>query len=120
MLKLSRRYDGLPIGPQALRGTYSLSRQQRDLVVWTVSEGYSEVLRPVPARSPTGGKRMNRSRRSLVLVPAILLVLMLLGQRANPDAARWEREARNVTIVRDDWGIAHVFGKTDAEAVFGA
>lgn len=35
------------------------------------------------------------------------------------DAARWDREARNITIVRDDWGIAHVHGKTDAEAVFG-
>src|ERR1700676_2362849 len=33
--------------------------------------------------------------------------------------ARWEQEARNVTIIRDDWGIAHVYGKTDADAVFG-
>jgi acyl-homoserine-lactone acylase len=39
--------------------------------------------------------------------------------RGNPDTARWEREARNVTIVRDNWGIAHVFGKTDADTVFG-
>ena len=37
----------------------------------------------------------------------------------NPEAARWEKQARNVTIVRDDWGIAHVYGKTDADAVFG-
>jgi acyl-homoserine-lactone acylase len=37
----------------------------------------------------------------------------------NSDAARQDREARNVTIVRDDWGIAHVHGKTDADAVFG-
>jgi acyl-homoserine-lactone acylase len=37
----------------------------------------------------------------------------------NQEIARWEREARNVTIVRDDWGIAHVYGKTDANAVFG-
>src|SRR6201989_793644 len=27
--------------------------------------------------------------------------------------------AVNVTITRDDWGIAHVKGKTDADAVFG-
>ncbi len=33
--------------------------------------------------------------------------------------AQWEREAQRVTIVRDDWGIAHVSGKTDADAVFG-
>jgi acyl-homoserine-lactone acylase len=37
----------------------------------------------------------------------------------NPEAARWEQEARNVTITRDDWGIAHVYGKTDRDAVFG-
>jgi acyl-homoserine lactone acylase PvdQ len=37
----------------------------------------------------------------------------------NADAARWEQQAKNVTIVRDDWGIAHIHGKTDADAVFG-
>ena len=36
------------------------------------------------------------------------------------DIARWERQARNVTILRDDWGVAHVYGGTDADAVFGA
>jgi len=35
------------------------------------------------------------------------------------DVARWERQAARVTIIRDDWGIAHVYGKTDADAVFG-
>ena len=35
------------------------------------------------------------------------------------DVHRWEQEAKNVTILRDDWGIAHVYGKTDADAVFG-
>jgi acyl-homoserine lactone acylase PvdQ len=37
----------------------------------------------------------------------------------NPEAARWEKEARSVTILRDDWGIAHVYGKADADTVFG-
>ncbi|HEV7179126.1 MAG TPA: penicillin acylase family protein, partial [Candidatus Baltobacteraceae bacterium] len=36
------------------------------------------------------------------------------------DASRWEQQAAKITIVRDDWGIAHVSGKTDADAVFGA
>jgi acyl-homoserine lactone acylase PvdQ len=36
------------------------------------------------------------------------------------EIARWKREAAAVTIIRDDWGIAHVYGKTDAETVFGA
>jgi len=33
--------------------------------------------------------------------------------------ARWEQQARNVTIIRDDWGIPHIYGRTDADAVFG-
>jgi acyl-homoserine-lactone acylase len=35
------------------------------------------------------------------------------------ETTRWQREAANVTILRDDWGIAHIYGKTDADAVFG-
>jgi len=36
------------------------------------------------------------------------------------DMARWRGEAARVTITRDDWGIAHIRGRTDADAVFGA
>ena len=32
---------------------------------------------------------------------------------------RWEAHASNTTIIRDDFGIPHVYGKTDADAVFG-
>ena len=38
---------------------------------------------------------------------------------ADKDVAAWTRQAGNVTVIRDDWGIAHVYGKTDADAVFG-
>jgi acyl-homoserine lactone acylase PvdQ len=33
--------------------------------------------------------------------------------------ARWRQHAENVRIVRDNWGIAHIYGKSDADAVFG-
>ena len=36
------------------------------------------------------------------------------------EVARWAAQAQNVTVTRDDWGIAHIKGKTDADAVFGA
>ncbi|MEU2616142.1 penicillin acylase family protein [Micromonospora sp. NPDC007271] len=36
-----------------------------------------------------------------------------------PDHARWQQQAAHVTITRDDWGVPHVVGKTDAHAVFG-
>ena len=41
------------------------------------------------------------------------------AQAPRADLARWEAQAKGITIVRDDWGIAHVHGKTDADAVFG-
>lgn len=35
------------------------------------------------------------------------------------EVKRMEQQAKQVTIIRDNWGIAHVYGKTDADAVFG-
>jgi acyl-homoserine-lactone acylase len=35
------------------------------------------------------------------------------------EVTAWEHQAQRVTIARDDWGIAHIHGKTDADAVFG-
>lgn len=51
-----------------------------------------------------------------------LLLLALLGATAaapDPERARWEAEASRVTITRDDWGVPHIRGKRDADAVFG-
>ncbi len=50
-----------------------------------------------------------------------LLSMSALAQAApaTSDAARLQRP-RHVRIVRDPWGIAHVYGKSDADAVFGA
>nr|WP_233175978.1 penicillin acylase family protein [Dyella sp. ASV24] len=42
-----------------------------------------------------------------------------MAHAASTDEARWKAEAAATTITRDDWGIAHVHGKTDADAVFG-
>ena len=62
-------------------------------------------------QKPTGLKSAVLALAIAALPPAL--------QAANPETARWEREARNVTIIRDDWGIAHIYGKTDADTVFG-
>ena len=48
------------------------------------------------------------------LFPLILLLITHITQ-ANPYAA----QAKRVTIHRDQWGIPHIYGKTDADAVFG-
>ena len=54
-----------------------------------------------------------------------LLVALLTACSSGDDTAPYadpkllEQQAQNVTITRDDWGIPHVHGKTDADAVFG-
>jgi acyl-homoserine-lactone acylase len=58
------------------------------------------------------------------VLPLALILAAGLAAPARPapsaqDVARWQHQSRNVTIRRDDWGIAHVHGKTDADAVFG-
>src|SRR5438067_2370836 len=52
---------------------------------------------------------------------AVAIASMAVASHIAPaqDVARWEKQAQGITIVRDDWGIAHVHGKTDADAVFG-
>jgi acyl-homoserine-lactone acylase len=49
----------------------------------------------------------------------LIAALVCLAAVPAPQRAAWERQAGNVTIIRDDWGIPHVHGKTDADAVFG-
>ncbi len=56
--------------------------------------------------------------RSLLIIGLILTATAMAQSPA--ERARWEQRARNVTITRDDWGIAHVVGKSDADAIFGA
>jgi acyl-homoserine-lactone acylase len=64
-----------------------------------------------------------RSPRYLMKTLLVLLSATALScahdTAPHPDAARWKRQAAAITIVRDDWGIPHVHGKTDADAVFG-
>ena len=53
-----------------------------------------------------------------------LYAAVLYGACAAPlaaatEMARWQAQAANVSIARDTWGIPHVTGKSDADAVFG-
>ena len=63
--------------------------------------------------------RLNRPLRQLALLVAVISLSPLLYAATPAEAARWQREAANVTILRDNWGIAHVYGHSDADAVFG-
>jgi len=50
----------------------------------------------------------------------IFIATLSFAQKFTPaEITRWKATASNVTIVRDNWGVAHIYGKTDADAVFG-
>ncbi len=38
---------------------------------------------------------------------------------AGPEMAAWKTRADGITIIRDDWGVPHIYAKTDADVVFG-
>jgi len=57
--------------------------------------------------------------KKLILLLALLSASCSTQPAAQTSTASLDRQAQNITIIRDNWGIAHVYGKTDADAVFG-
>lgn len=53
----------------------------------------------------------------------ILILLVVLGckteVKSTSEAEDWKGQAENITIIRDDFGVPHIYGQTDADAVFG-
>src|SRR5581483_5708560 len=78
-----------------------------------------------PGRAAQGGAQLQAMKRSpvvaVLLLASAVACSLLRAARASSgsELARWQQEARSVTLYRDNWGIAHVYGKTDADAVFG-
>ncbi|WP_454280706.1 penicillin acylase family protein [Sphingomonas sp. Marseille-Q8236] len=60
-------------------------------------------------------KPVRRLRNPLIL----MTMLATAAAVPDPDRTRWQERAARVTIARDDWGIPHVRGHSDADAVFG-
>ena len=51
-----------------------------------------------------------------------LLIIVLWGcqsSEVSEEVRRWEQHASQTTIIRDQFGVPHIYGKTDADAVFG-
>ena len=56
-------------------------------------------------------------KRLLVL---LLIPIALFSQQfSSKEIERYKTQAQSVTIIRDTWGVPHIYGKTDADAVFG-
>lgn len=58
-------------------------------------------------------------RTLLMALLATTVLATTSAQAAQDDLPRLRARAAAVQITRDDWGIAHIHGKTDADAVFG-
>jgi acyl-homoserine-lactone acylase len=58
------------------------------------------------------------TRRLLLLALAFSTVACAAGA-PDSEVGRWQARAANVTIIRDDWGVPHIYAPTDADAVFG-
>lgn len=49
-----------------------------------------------------------------------LLIFVSCKQSSSlTEVQKWEQQAQDVTIIRDDFGVPHIYGETDADAVFG-
>jgi acyl-homoserine-lactone acylase len=60
--------------------------------------------------------------KKLVVIAALVLSACSTQPAAPPENSEltaWKQRAQNITIVRDDWGVPHIYGKTDADVVFG-
>jgi acyl-homoserine lactone acylase PvdQ len=58
------------------------------------------------------------------MIKKILLFIIIPAQLfaqnfSKEEISRWDKEAKNVNIIRDDYGVPHIYGKSDADAVFG-
>src|SRR4030095_16299135 len=54
------------------------------------------------------------------LVLLLFVPIQVFSQKfTTTEINKWKQQAKQITIIRDKWGIAHVYGKTDADAVFG-
>lgn len=55
----------------------------------------------------------------LVLSLGILLSSCSTDPESEVANQRWSKHIENTTIIRDEFGVPHIYGKTDADAVFG-
>ncbi|HSK11994.1 MAG TPA: penicillin acylase family protein, partial [Phnomibacter sp.] len=58
-------------------------------------------------------------KRSLFFLFFIAPALLFAQPFSKDETARWRQQAQRVEIIRDNWGIPHIYGKSDADVVFG-
>ena len=89
-------------------------------------QALAEWIAPALATWRATLRRLARFRRAcLSILPALLICLATTHHAsASPtpspaERTAWQQRAERVTITRDEWGIPHIHGRSDADAVFG-
>lgn len=57
--------------------------------------------------------------KNLLLLLTLLFLSLSIYPQQPAEVKKWQQQAAKVTIIRDDWGVPHIFGKSDADTVFG-
>ncbi|SDA66156.1 Acyl-homoserine lactone (AHL) acylase PvdQ [Algoriphagus alkaliphilus] len=61
----------------------------------------------------------NAMLRRFIGFLSLIALFSCQNQNTTDELSRWEAQADRVEILRDDFGVPHIYGKTDADAVFG-
>ncbi len=64
-------------------------------------------------------KLINQTLMKTLLFLLLSLQLFAQNKFSSVEIARYQQQAKRVNIIRDNWGIPHIYGKSDADAVFG-
>src|SRR4051812_7165072 len=61
----------------------------------------------------------NRMHMRQILLWLLLPLVSFSQDYSQQEISKFKAQAKNVSITRDKWGVPHIYGKTDADAVFG-
>jgi acyl-homoserine lactone acylase PvdQ len=59
-------------------------------------------------------------KKIFLLSGLVWIAIASIAQKpTSAELTRWNQHAKQTNIIRDEWDIPHIYGKTDADAVFG-
>ena len=62
---------------------------------------------------------MKTTTLKLICLVSFISLCSCSADNTSEEVKKWQDQAADVSIVRDDFGVPHIYGKTDADAVFG-
>ncbi len=113
-------FDGITSSPQQLDDVTSYPLITKGLI----ERGYNKKdIAKIMGGNIFAGIKSESKLIEPVMKQLIILLLLLpfqiLAQSfAKEEIKNWEKQSKFVTIIRDQWGIPHIYGKSDADAVF--